>query len=312
MRRVQCTSLIVRAKRGPLIDVSGAGAVVPPVEWPEQWTQPPRVSRAVFGRVVGAVFVAVLAAVVLWRLLSGRPEALVGDAIVAGFALLAFGVAQPRRPRGEPEFVNAVVLTRAAQQPPDSWVHLVRDRGASAVLITGIFVLGGAFAAAGVRGLVDVVAEGLTEIMPVVGLSIALLAGAGLIVVAIVLWRGRARNASFGRAPAGLALGPEGIVAAGPGAEGFVPWARFRSIRAERRESGRSGASRWIVLTDDAGTETSVSADAVIVHPWALWAMLHSGVHNPDWRARLGTGSAHDELRAWSRGALSADPAPGW
>ena len=317
MPRARCTLSTRPARSNTLseADADDGAAVVPPVEWPEQWTRPPRVSRAVFGRVVGWVFVGVLVIVVVWRIATGRFDALAGDAVVAGLALLAFGVSQPRRPRGAPEFVNSVVLTRGVTAPNDSWVHLIRDRGTNALLVAGILVLGAAIAAGGVLGLLAVAApphpsEG--SVLRVIGSALCLAGGAALFVLGALLWRGRSRNASFGRAPSGLALGAHGILSTGPASEGFVPWESIRAARAERREDARGDASRWILLTRDTGDEISVPADALVVHPWAVWAMIASAVNDPEWRARLGTGAAHDELSAWSRGATVADPAPRW
>lgn len=295
---------------------SNASPTPPPVEWPTDWTAPPRIRRTWVG-VITSLLVGVPAAFLLWRAVTrSETDALVMAGILAGLALLGLGVAARTGPRGAPELVNAVALSRAETPPVDSWVHLVRDRGAGAPLIAGILLMGAAFTGGCVVALLELfVSASDRPVWPVIGSIVGVIAGIALLLVGAALWIGRARNASFGRRPAGFALGKSGISLFAPGSEGFVPWTAITDVRAERWESSRGGATRWIVLTidDGSGPRTApISAEAAVVHPWALWAMIVLPVRDPAWRAQLGTGQAQTELVGWSDGALAAAPDPGW
>ena len=89
---------------------------------------------------VSTVAYAIMAITAAVLLLLGTARALRGDtggtvlwAVVFGVLMAWLSVSRegpPRRYRG-PVLMNAVALTRADQQPPDSWVHFFRQQLAS-------------------------------------------------------------------------------------------------------------------------------------------------------------------------------------
>lgn len=108
-----------------------------PYPQPDNWDERGMAAVSPGAYVITAVTAAAL-------LLLGVVRALQGDAVGTVLWAVAFGVLMawlsvsregpPRRFRG-PVLMNAVALTRADREPPDSWVHFFRqqlDRGGSA------------------------------------------------------------------------------------------------------------------------------------------------------------------------------------
>ncbi|MBW1638444.1 hypothetical protein G3H63_05025 [Microbacterium resistens] len=275
-----------------------------PVAWPRVWGPAAR-GRSPFLVVGGAAMLGVSLA-----MLPGVTEA--GMAALSPFAFALIGAAVLvlglRRPfgRGEPEFVNAVVLTEAEQAPPDSWVHFLRQRRVGLPLLIMFWVLALVLVAA-VPAAIFIALGGRDSALLTLVVTVPM--AALFLVAAVRSTLAQHRLGSFGRRPVGLAVGPSGIALIRLGDPLYVPWDAISEITPRQIESSRSRTPPAPLIElriDAAHTEGEMPGVLMLtpaglrVHPWVVWGVLTHYRSRPEERAELGTTFGQRRLVAWN------------
>ncbi|MEB4615227.1 hypothetical protein [Leucobacter sp. M11] len=311
----------------------GIGAEPLPV--PRPWGR--EAIRARFGRRVllgsGVVLVTVAVLMAGTRLLGWVPPAetpaqswappMVLGAIGA-LELLLVRLGRPQRQL--PALINVVTVSPAGFRPADNWAHLFRIRGAGAAGVVGLALFGALALGAGVAGILGALgliglplAAGQTILVSVVSvvlgfLGVALLSAAGLSL------RASRRGASFGERPAGVTVGPNAILVHAAGVDREIPWARVRSVTAQRLNAG-TPASGLLDAADRMTLDGVVRQPLDIIRielsdgepqllargtsasaPELLFNVLFLAHSTPAFRAELGTTAGQQRLEAWAAG----------
>lgn len=291
-------------------DAEAAEGMPLPAAWPRVWGERDRRRpRAMLGVGVALLVIAVAMAVSsngrqgpLW---SGVVFGLFGLTALAVFVRAPFG-------RGTFQLVNAVALTDARVRPPDSWVHLVRERRVGMPLLIILAAWAAVFAAAAVAAVV----------IGISGRPQAFLGLVVLAVIAVVLVYAAVRGmiaqyrlGSFGRRPVGLSLGPSGIAVLRVSDPLYIPWDAIRSVEADATAPRRGQEQVPVVLlrvdpprvrTADGGrvgATVTLSPTALRVHPHVVWAALRTFTDDHEQRARLGTTFGQQLLDQWCAAA---------
>ncbi|MGN8027739.1 hypothetical protein [Microbacterium sp. 22242] len=252
---------------------------------------------------VGRVAIMTLVAALL--LAFGARGALLGDlfgvvlwavfyaALMCGVAVARVG---PGRIRG-PVLMNAVALTRAKHEPPDSWVHFFREEFGSRVLgwalLFGGLGSGALLTTAGVRAVATGAGWWLYLVIPLgLGAAVLVLCGAIALVVAV-------RSASFGRIPVGLSIGRSGIVRYYLDAIETVRWEDIRSVTAIEREDRDTEGGRDVLIDREGQDPWRVGVDQYATPAWVLYAALRYWHEHPEARTELSTTFAQRRIEQW-------------
>ncbi|GAB6859767.1 hypothetical protein [Microbacterium xylanilyticum] len=255
---------------------------------------------------VSTVAYAIMAITAAVLLLLGTARALRGDtggtvlwAVVFGALMAWLSVSRegpPRRYRG-PVLMNAVALTRADQQPPDSWVHFFRQQLASwglgwALLIGGAGS-GGLLVVAAIRAVESAGGGWLLLIVPL-ALGAALLVLCGVIALVAAY-----RSGSFGRIPIGISMGSSGFSRHYLDAIDVVPWEQVQRVVALAREEGSTEGARRVRIERHGSEPLELSVDRYTVPPWVLYAALRYWHEHPERREEVSTTVAQQRLERW-------------
>ncbi len=252
---------------------------------------------------VAAVFMALTAAALL---VLGATCAVRGDVLWTVFWAVSFGALMaglsvsregpPRRYRG-PVLMNAVALTRADHEPPDSWVHFFRQQlaswGLGWALLLGGTGSGALLVVAGARVVERGAGAWLLLIAPLV------LGTAVLVVCGVIALVAAFRSASFGRIPIGIAIGRSGITRHYLDAIEIVRWEQVRAVSALGRDDRSTEGARRVRVERDGSTPWDLGVDDYAAPPWVLYAALRYWHEHPERRDELSSTVAQRRLGRW-------------
>lgn len=281
-----------------------------PAGWPLTWSRPASAGAQVAWSVVAVASTAALA----MTLVAGNITLGLVIAVPLLFLTATLGVVGERTggQSAEPDFLNAVVLSRAVAPPPDSWVHLFRDGGVGVRTAVWFSATGGIGTVAFVWMGVEAVASGagilLLLLVPLLlGALVFVLAG-GLAVVSV------ARHRSFARIPMGFSLGRSGVTQHFLDDTTFVPWDDIRAVRADTAApDARTGYAAALVHVDTAAAQDVLTSDLADAkqHPFLLYTALRHYAEHPADRAELSTTFGQRRMVAWRDAIVAAAKASG-
>lgn len=261
---------------------------------------------------VAYAFIALTAAALL---LLGVSCAVRGDVLWTVFWAVCFGALMaglsvsregpPRRYRG-PALINAVALTRADREPPDSWVHFFRQNlaswGLGWALLLGGSGSGALLVVAGMRVVERDAGAWLLLIVPLA------LAAAVLVLCGVIALVAAFRSASFGRIPIGISLGRAGFSRHYLDAIEVVPWEQIRAVSALARDDGSTDGPRRVRIEREGREPWDLGLDDYAAPPWVLYAALRYWQEHPERRDELSSTVAQQRLERWCAEASAALP----
>lgn len=226
-------------------------------------------------------------------------------AIMVPIFALAGGIAGVMRDRtggqnGRPRFINAIVLTNARRQPPDSWIHFFRD-APTRLYISWAFVGVGA------------VSVGLLAWASVVAVAdrqwgwVLLYAPIALIFSVFILAGGmsldsRYRLAAWGRRANGISLGRAGVSVYIADSIKNWTWEQIRGVdaKADVFDAGTGDYSATITLDVGEQEPYVIFADDVETHAWVEYCALRFYDQHPELRGELSGSFAQARMENWA------------
>lgn len=279
---------------------------LPPVPWPQQWTWPktqglpPLLITLVFGGLG------------VYGLVTGYPAVFAFGLVVVfiAFALWWNG----RGSNVAPTLVNAVTLTEADVLPPDSWVHLFRERRRSWTLVVVFAMFGIICTGVGVIvWVVKPVDDQNPLLLRIVGTGIGLF-GLLFIYGAVRTAIGRKRLGSFGERPLGFAVGPSALSLVTVSGVRYIPWESITRVKPQQSGSrtslSKNNESLMLLVISRSVDENSLDEYLAplnfAAHPWTTFATIYLAATNSGFRESLGTANAQEMFDNWTAALTKA------
>jgi len=287
-----------------------------PYPLPEHWQLHDTQLRRRWPVVIWVLVATALAVAMVAANLSGSIDRGILLAASFGAVTAALGVSYQRAgaERGLPLLMNAVVLSRATERPPDSWIHFFSETGASRWLAVCFSAAGLISSASLVWTAVHVVREGGAALwwwLLLVPLLIAALILSLAGVIAIVQF---VRHATFGHRHIGLSLGRHGVVRYYLDEVDVWPWEKIARIEASGKaldkETGDFSAKLVLVPHGDQPAGVTLSeyiVDGYQSHAWLIYTAARFWAEHPQLRSELGTTYAQRRIEGW-RDAMITPP----
>lgn len=214
-----------------------------------------------------------------------------------------------------PKMINAVTLTKADHQVPDSWVHFFREKSvtlwASFIqLVTALVTI------ALLVWLIILMGERDEGFMMWIPIVMGVVSVVYLAVTLANIWH-RVRDSSFGRIPIGVTLGQHGIARRYLADISYVSWEQVHVVKAQARLKADDGsASEVVQVTHDGETvPLEVWLNDFESQPWLIYSALRFYAENPEARRELSNTGAQKRMESWNkqmlteRAAASGSPA---
>lgn len=280
---------------------------LPPLQpWPRRWG--PRRNGQGVKRGGALAILGILVLAIVMALTGDNPAQ--GWVVVGFFALFALPavglLTLGSRTSDRIDFVNAVTLGEARTLPPDSWVHLVRERRRSFVFGASLALFGAIVAALGIAAMV-LPSDDMLLIRVLVGTGTCAL-GALFLVGGVRMLRARRRLSSFAESPIGVTFGIMGLGVYGVDVDTYVRWDDITGVvplGSERSDSAR-GELVQLRVTRRGASPITLNASSVEVDPLVLLTAIDVFSREKNVRALLSSTRGQALLESWVRQARRA------
>ncbi len=208
---------------------------------------------------------------------------------------------------GAPEFINAVVLTRAERAPEDSWVHFFRDGRTPRAVIAGMLGVTIPLLAATAWAGVLIVRAGGGALWWLFAVAFMLLIG---VIALFAMWAAaavRRRVGSFGRRATGIAIGRSGITLHFLDDPSFIAWENVRAVTAGTsvKDQKTGDFVPELDLELENREDQWVPIGGYEAHAWLIYCALRFWAEHAELRHELSTTFAQQRILGW-RAAMAA------